>query len=638
MKSLLQALGRSPRLSEGAPVDAREVDALIVQGNTREDQGDYANALEIYQRAVTLSPDSARAHLNLGNAHSKLGQRSRAIACYRQAAVLNPSWLPPHLNLGSIFLRTSDAAAAEKSYRDAIRLAPESAEAWIGLGCALDDRSVDAEGAFRAALKFAPGHPGATSRLAQWLLKNGRAREARHELEAALADNSDDVLLLRTLGEVLAAVGDPDMAFMTYRKALQADPQDFGIWDNLLWTLNFMPDADANRIVEEHRRFGAAMTQALGTDISAPPRRERQRLKIGYVSADFRGHPVSCFIESLLRHHERDRFEVHCFYSFPGRDAVTERLSGLAEHWHDIAGMSDAEVVRRICDNGIDILVDLGGHTLHNRLGVFARKPAPLQITWLGYLCTTGLAAINFRLCDAYTDPPGLAQAWQVETPIRLPNSQWCYLPQVELPPPSPLPRLSNGHWTFGSFNQGSKLNEPVLRAWAKALLAIPGSRVRMVGVTCDLLEEMILRVFTGYGLDASRIDIVGRLPIEEYLSAYRDVDIALDTFPYNGATTTCDALLMGVPVATVAGDRSIARGGVSLMTTMGLQDWIAATPDALPELLSAQLSDVQRMAALRASLPQRMRASPLMDGPAFAKDVEAAFELAWRERQRDRD
>ena len=631
MKSLLRVLGRSSPSQEDAPVDAQALDDLIVQGNGCEDRGDYTEALEIYQRAVAMSPDSARAHLNLGNAQSKLGRQSHAIASYRHAAALRPDWLPPHLNLGALLLRKPDAAAAEACYREALRLAPDSADAWTGLGCALDTRSDEAEVAFRKSLALVPAHSGTVTRLALWLRERGRARDALQELRNALNTNPADALLLRTHGEMLAGVGEYSDACAAYRCVLKSAPHDWNAWSNLLWVLNFMPEMDAMQVLAEHRRFGEAMAQTLVPAQAAPPRRVRGRLKIGYVSPDFRRHSVSCFIEPVLRSHDRKRFEVHCFYNYASGDDVTQRLFELADHWHEIAGMTDADVAQRIRDNGIDILVDLAGHTAENRLGVFARKPAPVQFTWLGYLCTTGLRAIDFRLCDAYTDPPGLAEAWQVETPMRLPDSQWCYLPQVELPPPSPLPRLANGHWTFGSFNQESKLNAAALGAWAGILRAMPGSRLRVLGVTCDLVEEMIRGVFAAHGVDASRIDVVGRLPIDAYFSAYADVDVALDTFPYNGATTTCDALLMGVPVAAVAGSRAIARGGVSLLTTMGLSDWIAASPDALADMVSARLREPDRLAELRRELPARMRASPLMDGASFAKNVEAIFERVWR-------
>ncbi|MBS0556598.1 MAG: tetratricopeptide repeat protein [Proteobacteria bacterium] len=609
---------------------AQSPDVLIATGNAHEDRGEFETAREIYQRAVALSPDSARAHLNLGNALSALGNAGAALDCYRHAIELQANLLPAHLNVGALMLRTGDLAAAEAAYRRALEVDRGSAPAWTGLGCALDSHSDEAGDAFFKALEFSPGHAGTVSRLAQWLRARGRARDALTHVRGALVMNPHDVVLLRTQGEILASVGEYADACAAYRHVLETAPQDWNAWSNLLWALNFLPCMDAQQILAEHRRYGEAIDRSLQTAQDAPARRERRRLKIGYVSADFRRHSVSCFIEPLLRHHDREVFEVHCFYNFAGGDEVTQRLFDLTEHWHDIAGMDDVEVAQRIRNNGIDILVDLAGHTAHNRLGVFARKPAPMQITWLGYLCTTGLRTMDYRLCDSHTDPVGVAEAWQVETPLRVQGSQWCYQPQVELPPPSPLPRLSNGYWTFGSFNQESKLNEPVLRAWAALLQAVPASRLRVLGVTCDLVRERICSIFGECGVAQARIDIDGRLPIDAYLAAYRDVDVALDTFPYNGATTTCDALLMGVPVATVAGDRAIARGGVSLLSTAGLADWIAPTPDALAVMVQAHLDDAQRLAALRAELPRRMRESPLMNGAAFAKNVEAVFEQAW--------
>lgn len=632
MKSLLRWLGKSsPQVD--ATVTAEAMESLIAQGNASEDRGEYQAARALYQRAIAMSPESARAHLNLGNALAGLGERNAAMASYDRAIGLQQDLLPAHLSAGALLLASGEPGAAERAYRRALEIAPASAAAWLGLGCALDDQSMDAEAAFRAALGLAPGHAGAASRLAQWLRARGRARDGLRVLEAALVDKPDEVLLLKTLGVIVASVGDPTRAYATNRRVLQVSPRDWEAWDNLLCNLNLIPEADASQILAEHRRFGEAMDQALEPAASAPVRHERKRLKVGYVSADFRVHPVSCFIEPLLRHHDRARFDVHCFYNFPSGDHITQRLFELAEHWHDIVGMSDEETARRIRDNGIDILVDLSGHTLHNRLGVFARRPAPLQFTWLGYLCTTGLRVMDYRLCDAYTDPLGQAESWQVEKPMRLPSSQWCYTPQVEPPTPSPLPMLTNGHWTFGSFNQEAKLNESVLHAWADILTATPGSRIRLLGVTCDLVEEKIRSIFAGHAVDASRIDIVGRLPKGVYFAAYRDVDIALDTFPYNGATTTCDALLMGVPVVTVAGNRALARGGVSLLSNVGLTEWIADSPQTIVDVVKARIADPQGLAQLRAELPARMRASPLMDGPRFTRDLEALYLRAWEQR-----
>lgn len=610
------------------PADPEE---LIQQGNACEDAGDYVAASGLYQHAVAVAPELERAHLNLGNAFSRLGRVHPAIQCYQRAIELTPDFLPAHLNLGAIHLRQGDFAEAEKAYNEAVRLAPESAQAWTGLGCALDEAgSPKADVALKRALALEPQHAGAASRLAQWLRGRGRAQEALDLLDGILRVAPDDAMLLRAVGDIRNSVGDYVLARAAFARIRAGAPQDWGAWDNELWALNFMPEATTEQILAEHRAFGEALARSLPAAGENFTPHQRQRLKIGYVSADFRRHSVACFIEPLLQHHDRNRFEIHCFYNFPSGDDVTQRLHALAEHWHDIAGASDDEVARQVRNNGIDILVDLAGHTALNRLGVFARKPAPLQCTWLGYLCTTGLATMDGRLCDAITDPPGVSEGWQVEQPWRVSPSQWCYQPQVELPEPSALPMAKNGYWTFGSFNQESKLNSGVLNAWARVLLALPGSRLRIVGITCDVVESRIREAFTGHKLASDRIEIIGRLPIDAYLAAYRDVDIALDTFPYNGATTTCDALLMGVPVAAIAGDRAIARGGASLLTAVGLTDWIAAAPDDLVSVMKAQTANPRNVEILRQQLSGRMRASALMDGGAFTRQVEMAFSRAW--------
>jgi predicted O-linked N-acetylglucosamine transferase (SPINDLY family) len=318
----------------------------------------------------------------------------------------------------------------------------------------------------------------------------------------------------------------------------------------------------------------------------------------------------------LLRHHERASFTVYCYYNHEACDEITRRFMGLSDHWRGIAGADDDTVAKLIVDDEIDILVDLAGHTTGNRLGVFARKPSPVQVSWLGYLCTTGLDTIDHRLCDIHTDPPGSSERHQVEKPARMPHSQWCYQPQVALPVPSSLPRLVNGYWTFGSFNQASKLNTMLLECWANLLCAVPDSRLRIMGIADDELQRKILDIFSAHEVTADRLDLIGRVPIESYFLNYHDVDIALDTFPYNGATTTCDALIMGVPVATVAGDRAIARGGVSILSTVGMHDWIAPSSSGLVDMLQQHLGDPTKLSILRQGLPEKMRASALMDGP----------------------
>jgi len=629
MKSLFRLLAWRRETGTRPPApDPKE----LQQGRQLEDQGDYAGARELYEKAAAVSPQLAKAHLYLGNASFALGRTSEAISCYRRAIELQPDSFNAYVNLGAALLSRQSVAQAEESYRNAVRLRQDSADAWAGLGCALEMRSAP-EGAIEAfgrALENDPAHEGAASRLAQSLRERGQAHAALKILESALQINPASVVMLRVQGDIQAGIGEYAAAIAAYRGILAQNPQDWSAYDSLLWTLNFVPQIGPEEILAEHRRFGDALERTVARlSPSAPPDPHR-RLRIGYVSPDFRRHSVSCFMEPLLRNHDRTAVEVHCFYDFPVWDEVTERIYKSADRWHEISGMADEAVAAKILADEIDILVDLAGHSAHNRLRLFALKPAPVQFTWLGYLCTTGLRAVDYRLCDFHTDPEGVAERWQVEHPARLPDSQWCYLPQVALPELSPLPRLVKDYWTFGSFNQESKLSDTILEAWCRVLAGIPDSRIRIVGISCDRVEDRIRDCFSAHGIAVERVELLGRIPIEEYFVHYRGVDIALDSFPYNGATTTCDALIMGVPVATIAGKRAIERGGVSLLTTLGLSDWNAESPEALVEVLRAQTAQPQRLVALRHDLPQRMRASALMDGRRFAGNVETIFRAAW--------
>jgi predicted O-linked N-acetylglucosamine transferase (SPINDLY family) len=613
--------------------DATATDELIAEGNALEDVGDIEAARSCYERAVAAAPEVWRARLNLGNALRGLGRFDEAAAQYRKAIALKPDAAGAHFNLGNVLVASGDAAAATKSYRTALQFRPDWAEGWFGLACALDRQAAinEAIAACEKALSLQPDHAQAVALLTGLLQRKGDARQAAVRLDDALRRSPDSLALLRAKAEFEKQIGHAAEAVDAYRRAIAVDPDDLSLQNAFLFALNLDESLDAPSILAEHRAFGDRMAARVTPVRVRAPRDASRRLRIGYLSPDFRRHSVSCFVEPLLRHHDRDAVEVHCYYNHDARDEITERFMALADHWHDIVDADDDEVARRIVDDGIDILVDLAGHTTGNRLAVFARKPAPLQFTWLGYLGTTGLRAIDHRLCDARTDPPGVAEHWHVEAPARLPDAQWCYQPQVALPDAAPLPRLARGYWTFGSFNQATKLNPHLLRTWAGLLAAIPESRLRIVGAANDLFETNTRAIFANAGVAADRLDLVSRVDIDAYFSTYADVDIALDAFPYNGATTTCDALLLGVPVATIAGDRAIARGGKSLLGVLGLDGWIVESHEALVPMLQQQIADRERIAALRAALPQRMRASPLMDGPRFARSVEAAFRDAWR-------
>ncbi|MEO5623165.1 MAG: tetratricopeptide repeat protein [Dokdonella sp.] len=620
--------------TKGTSATTRAVDELIALGNAREDSGDVAGACEEYHRAIQQAPDYFRAYLNLGNALQHLGQTIDAAEQYRHAIELNPTFAGAYLNLGNVLMVDRAFLDAAANYQAAIRLRPEWPDAWFGLGRAQEeiDSAEDAVGAYRETLRCDPAHGKAASHLAGMLAKSGQSHAARKVLQELLSCAPGNAQALRAQAELDQLSGNSEAAIVGYQQALVATPDDEQLYSSLLFAMNFCPDMKQETLLAEHRRYGELLARRVPASNSRIAVASGNPLKIGYVSPDFRRHSISCFIEPLLRHHDRSIVDVYCYYNHFTSDEITRRFAGLADHWCDIAGLSDETVVNRIASDGVDILVDLAGHTAENRLGVFARKPAPIQFTWLGYLCTTGLEAIDYRLCDFHTDPVDLAERWQVEKPIRLPDSQWCYQPQALLPEPSKLPRLTNGYWTFGSFNQASKLNSTTLETWGQLLAAISDSRLRILGITDSWLAESIRSRFARYGISADRLDLIGRIPIESYFLIYRDVDVALDSFPYNGATTTCDALLMGVPVATIAGNRSIARGGMSLLSTLEMQDWVAPSRDKFVEMVREHTQAPMRMETLRKELPERMRASALMDGQRFARNLEAVYQAVWKQ------
>lgn len=618
--------------ASGPVEDTDAADAEILVGNAEEDAGRIASARSHYEAAVHAAPGYWRAHLNLGNALRAQAAGSAAIASYHRAIELAPEQPGGHLNLGNALFEAGQPEEAAQSYRRAAELRPDWTRPLLGYANAVAASDpTEAEAALRKARAMEPDNGLLTARLAVLLGESGRHTEALELAARALERQPDDVPLLTARASLAAEAGEPETAVADWRRALELAPGDWATWSAYLFTLNFDPRAGADELIAEHARFGAEIARRIpAAEPPKPAPRADGRLRIAYLSPDFRAHPVANFIAPVLRHHDRNRFDIHCFQLGSHTDIITEELRQLAPHWHDVHASSDPELERQLRDNGIDILVDLAGHTAGNRLTVLARQPAPVQIEWLGYLSTTGLATIDWRLCDAVTDPPGAAQG--NERPLLLPDAQWCYEPLRSLPDVGPLPFLANGHWTFGSFNQGRKLNRPLLEGWAALLQAVPGSRIRFVGIVNESLEALIHDALAAAGVEATRFDILGRVPIETYLDTFNTVDVALDTQPYSGATTTCDALLMGVPVATAPGARGISRNTASILHACGLDEWVFDSPDGLAGQLPARLADPQALAALRSSLREHFADSPVMDGEGFTRALEELYISAWQE------
>jgi predicted O-linked N-acetylglucosamine transferase (SPINDLY family) len=358
-------------------------------------------------------------------------------------------------------------------------------------------------------------------------------------------------------------------------------------------------------------------------------------LRIGYLSPDFRRHSVSFFFEPLLAAHDRSRVQVTCYADLPNPDEVSRRLQGLADRWCNVTPLSHQQLADRIREDGIDILVDLAGHTAGNRLPVFAQKPAPIQVSWLGYPGTTGLDAIDARLTDDIADPPGEADRCHSERLVRLPDGFLCYSPPEDAPSVTPLPAISAGHITFGSFNNPAKITHEAIRAWAAILNNLPNARLLLKGkafadaTTCRRFR----RLFAACGIDANRLTTMGMTQSSrEHLDLYGQVDIALDTFPYNGTTTTCEALWMGVPVVTLKGKRHAARVGASILHRLELDHLTASSQDDYVAKALTLAGDTAALQALRAGLRERMQRSPLCAPRPFAAAVEDAYRTLWQQ------
>jgi predicted O-linked N-acetylglucosamine transferase (SPINDLY family) len=353
-------------------------------------------------------------------------------------------------------------------------------------------------------------------------------------------------------------------------------------------------------------------------------------LRIGYVSPDFRDHADSFFTVPLLSNHDHGRFEIFCYSQVAHPDALTERQRGYADIWRDIAGLSDQQVADLVRGDRIDVLVDLKVHTADNRLLVFARKPAPVQVTWLGYPGTTGLSAMDYRLTDPYLDPPGLFDACYAEESLRLPDTFWCYNPLSDRPPASALPALESGAITFGCLNAFSKINDGCLALWAQALQAVPGSRLLLQAPRGPARDKVLTALQRG-GIAAARVQFADRRSRQEYLELYHQIDLCLDPLPYNGHTTSLDAFWMGVPTLTLLGRTVVGRAGWSQLCNLDLKELAAETPEQFVALAAELAGDLPRLQELRGSLRQRMERSPLMDAKRFARNVESAYREIWR-------
>jgi predicted O-linked N-acetylglucosamine transferase (SPINDLY family) len=603
-------------------------------GNAFWQQGKLDEAANCCRRAIELKPGYAEAHNNLGNVLKDRGKLDEAVTCYRRALELKPDFAEAHNNLGVTFQEQGKRDESLACYRRALELKPDYAEAYNNLGDALQDQGKldEAIACFRRALELNPDYAGAHNNLGNALEKWGRLDDALTCYRRALELKPDYAEAHNNLGNVLKDQGKVGESLACCRRALELKPDYAEAHSNLLYTLNFSADYDAWAIYEEHRRWNETFAEPLAQSIrrhgndSTPNR----RLRVGYVSPDFRSHPVGRFVLPLLESHDRRSVEVFCYASLRTPDAMTEACRAGADVWRNVLGLSDEQLANTIRQDQIDILVDLTMHTAGSRLMVFARKPAPVQVTYLAYCGTTGLRTIDYRLTDPYLDPPGETEGRYSEQSVWLPETYWCYRPIAQTPPVNPLPALSGGCVTFGCLNNFCKATAPTLAAWSHLLQAMPGSQL-LLHARAGSHRDGVREFFAKEGVSPERVTFVHNLPTAEYFGLYQRIDLALDPFPYGGGTTTCDALWMGVPVVSLAGQTAVGRGGLSILSNIGLPELVAHDTEQYVQIAVDLANDQPRLSDLRATLRERMQSSPLMNAPRFARNVEAAYRTMWQ-------
>ncbi len=620
------------RILEAQP---RHPDAWHLLGVIAHQAGRSDIAVDFISRSIALNSRNPAAHANLGLALARNGQLDRAVAAYRRALELKPDYAEAHNSLGTVLATKGELEPARACYERALKFDRTHVEAHYNLGTTLAalDRLDEAIASYRRALSLAPEHLEALTNLGAVFAKKGELDEARTYYEKALTLKPDHVEARNNLAGAQKDEGLLDEAIASYRQAVASNPKDPRFHSNLVYTLHFHPGYDAHAIHTEHLRWAQAHAAPLKSFIrphGSDPNPNR-RLRIGYVSPDFCEHPVGRFLLPLLGAHDHENFEVFCYSDVRNPDPTTDQLRAHADVWRDTAGVSDGQLAGTIREDRIDLLVDLTMHMANNRLPLFARKPAPVQVTYLAYASTTGLDTIDYRLTDPFLDPPGADGRFYSERSVRLPETYWCYQPGIATPEVSPLPALSaSGRVTFGCLNNFCKVTLATLAAWSRLLRAVPDSALVLharEGSHRARVRETLARE----GVDPARVRFVGFLPLPEYFARYHEIDIGLDPFPYTGGTTTCDALWMGVPVVTLAGKTAFSRGGLSLLSNLGLPELAARDTEDYVEIAAGLARELPRLAALRASLRERMRRSPLTDAPRFARHVEDAYREMWR-------
>jgi predicted O-linked N-acetylglucosamine transferase (SPINDLY family) len=580
-------------------LDPKNPHLLYMLGGIASETRDFEAAVDWLQRAVRYKKDDPNYYIDLGTALCSLRRDDEAVACFKKVLRLQSNNARAHGGIGYILHSQGKQDAAAARYRQALKCDPKSAGAHTGLGAVLQAQGQHNEAilCYQRALECDPKCAEAHGAYASLLIRRGFLGETIHHLKEAIA----------------------------------LKPHLTGAYGSLLLCLQYMPGASNALMLELARRWEQSLPRLPAIAPWRNTRRAERTLRVGYVSGDFRTHSVAHFIESVFRTHDRSAVELFCYSTKEHADEVNARLKATASGWREIGALSDDAAARLVRDDGIDILVDLSGHTQGHRLGLFARKPAPLQCTWLGYVGTTGLETIDYIIADRFVIPPE-DERFYAEAVYRLPGSYLCFTPPVVPIEVAPLPSLQGAPITFGSCNSLYKLTEHVLDLWARILLAVPGSRLLLKNyhLTKPVFADQIIGRLAQSGIGADRLLLADAAERHEILATYNTIDIALDPFPYGGGTTTAEALWMGVPVITWRGDRFVGRVSESILTIAGMSEFVATSAEEYVAKAVGLAADPPALAGLRAGLRDRLVQSPMCDAVRFTRDLEDAYRTMW--------
>ncbi len=573
----------------------------LEQAVAHQRAGRLAEAEEIYRRLLATEPEHPDALHWLGVLALQRGQYQAAIELIGKALAHRPEYVAAHNNIGLAWQRQGQLDRAIAAFRRALALAPEDADLATNLGSALYEQ--------------------------------GRLSEAAAACEQALDRAPRYALAYSNLGGIYLAQARCEAAVATLQQAIALEPDPY-THSNLLQAMHYDPRFDPEALFAEARRWDKQYAEPLraGWRMRANSSEPERRLRLGYVSADLRRHPVGWFMAPVLEHHDRESFEVCCYASVRRPDWFTERFRAAADRWCEALALSDAALAEKIEADHIDILVDLSGHTRGHRLLAFARKPAPVQVTAGGHYGTTGLDAVDYLIADRFHAPEG-AERYFSETLVRMPHGYICYVPPAYAPMVTEAPLRRRGHITFGCYNNLAKINAQVVVLWARILRALPASSLRLQtrGLNDAATAAHLKEMFAARGITGERLELAGHAPHEQLLAAYGEIDIALDPFPYSGGLTTCEALWMGVPVITLTGQNFCGRHSTSHLANVGLAELATASAEEYVRVALALAQDPERLSALRAGLREHMAASPLCDAARYTRELEAVFRRLWR-------